>query len=508
VIKKIEPLLFYLSIIIAALPIFCYDYFVTNDGPAHVYNANLIYHYFGEYHQSITALFNFNTAIEPNWIGHLVLIVFKLFLSGAFSEKLLVALILVLFPFAMRKLVIAINKENALIAWLSIPFAFNFILLLGFYNFSMGVVLLLFALNHAVNCKFEYKEKQILWMLFYSVLLYFSHLIVYGLFIIFIFLGMFLKRDHLIIKKTILLIGFQLPLLVLCFLFLRNHSDGGDINALGFEVLLDWLLKARPLLIYNETSEAWFGYVVNILMAYLILLGIVLLRLKKISIKANQNLVLFSVFMLLALVLFFIAPNELVSGGFLNIRMLLLFYIFLIICLSFFTYPIFYIVPAIIITLSSTFYQQWNKFSEIKILSEDTSELTSIVKHLKSGKILIPLNYSQNWLHTNLSNYVAADKLILVLDNYEANTVHFPLKWVPTAQPNPLLGNFSNSLNPSINIMPYEKKTGLRVDYVVRWCYQHIQKDSICEQTNKEIRTYFRLIYTSPKGNAELFERL
>ncbi len=157
--------------------------------------------------------------------------------------------------------------------------------------------------------------------------------------------------------------------------------------------------------------------------------------------------------------------------------------------------------------MSITFYQQWYKFSQIKVMSADAAEMTSVVKHLNEGKTIIPLNYCHNWLHTNLSNYLAADKLMLLFDNYEANTVHFPLKWVPQAQPNPLLGNFSISLNPTLNVAPYENKTGLHIDYLLRWCYQQNQQDSISEKTNQEITRHFKLIFTSPNGNAELFER-
>ena len=172
-----------------------------------------------------------------------------------------------------------------------------------------------------------------------------------------------------------------------------------------------------------------------------------------------------------------------------------------------FTYPKFIAIPIILFLLTTTTFMQNQKFANLKVLSAEASELTSIQNHVKEGATMIPLNYSKNWLHTNLSSYIASDKLILILDNYEANTPHFPLKWVEQAQPNPLLGNFSYSLNPTITIAPYENKTGLHVDYIVRWCYQHAEKDTIALKTNQEISNDFKLIYTSPKGNAELFER-
>jgi len=506
-IKKTEPILFYLIVIIFATPVFCNDYFVTNDGPAHVYNANLIAHYFGAYHEHITALFNFNTSIEPNWIGHIILILFKLFASGAFSEKLLVAFILLTFPIAVRNLIITLNKENALIAWLSIPFAFNFILGLGFYNFSIGIVILLFAINYSIKKTFVFKGKQLFVLLIFSVLLYFSHLIVYGLFLVFISLGILLKRNESL-KMLALFTSFQLPLLLLCFLFLFNHSKGTSADALSFEVLTDWFLKARPLLVYNESLEVWFGYATNIIISFVLISGISLSIFNKKNRLKNTHFLLFLVITLLMLLLFFLAPNELVSGGFLNIRMLLLFYIFLIILLSFFQFNRVLILLPIIILTSIAFYQQLNKFSTIKVLANESKELTCLENYIKEGGTIIPLNYSVNWLHTNLSNYLSSDKLLLLLDNYEANTVHFPLKWVPKAQPNPLLGNFSYSLNPTINIAAYENKTGIQIDYILRWCYQHLPKDSISEKTNLEITKYFKLIYTSPKGNAELFERL
>jgi hypothetical protein len=505
-INKTEPFLFYVTIILLTAPIFCYDYFVTNDGPAHVYNANLIQHFFGIYHQQISALFNFNTSIEPNWIGHFILIIFKSFTSGAFSEKLLIASIFALFPITMRNLVITLNKDNAWLAWLSVPFAFHFMILLGFYNFSIGIVLFILAINYAIKSEFEFKGKQVFILILLSLALYFSHLIVYALFFLFVSLGILLKRKSNL-KSLATFIGLQIPFLLFCLLFVLHHSKGKTADALELEVLFDWLLKARPLIVYNELEEAWFGYTYNLIIVIILCSGIIFSRLKKIKMSSTSNFLQCLAFMFFMLILFFVAPNELVSGGFLNIRMLLLFYIFLIACLSMFTYPKIIAFPILLVLLSITAFQQNKKFTNLNVLSAEASELTSIQNHVKEGKTMIPLNYSKNWLHTNLSSYIASDKLILLFDNYEANTPHFPLKWVEQAQPNPLLGNFSYSLNPTISIAPYENKTGLHVNYIVRWCYQHAEKDTIALKTNQEISNDFKLIYTSPKGNAELFER-
>lgn len=506
-IKKIEPFLFYFTVTLLALPIFCYDFFVTNDGPAHVYNANLIAHYFGKYHQNITAFFNFNTSIEPNWTGHLILIFFKLFVSGAFSEKLLVASIIALFPVTIRNLVITINKTNSWIAWLSIPFAFNFLIGLGFYNFSIGLVLFIFSIDYALKNEFEFKGRQIFMLVFLSLSLYFSHLIVYALFFLFVSFGILLKKNNNQ-KALFSFIGLQIPFLVLCFLFIIHHSKGQTDGTLGFDLLFDWLLKARPLIVYSESEEARFGHIYNVVIGILLLTGIIYASINKIKMSAKTHFLMCLAFMFFMIILFFVAPNELVSGGFLNIRMLLLFYVFLIASLSFFTFP--KLTPLVLIGILApiTFYHINIKFDKLKILADEASELSSVQNHVKEGRTMVPLNYCPNWLHTNLSSYIATDKLILLLDNYEANTVHFPLKWKKEAQPNPLLGNFSNNLNPSISIAPYESKTHLRVDYIVRWCYQYHEKDSIDLKTNQEIGKYFKLIYTSPKGNAELFERL
>lgn len=505
-IKKTEPFLFYVTIILLTAPVFCCDYFVTNDGPAHVYNANLIQHFFGIYHQQISAFFNFNTSIEPNWIGHFILIIFNSFSSGAFSEKLLVASIFMLFPLSIRNLVITLNKDNAWLAWLSFPLVFNFMIGLGFYNFSMGIVLFILAISYAIKSEFECKGKQIFILMLLSLALYFSHLIVYALFFLFFSMGILLKRKNNL-KSLAAYIGLQIPFLLLCFLFLIHNAKGKSADTLGFEMLVDWLLKARPLIVYNELEEAWFGYTYNSILIFILFSGIIFIRLNKIKIGNTSNFLHCVAFMFFMLVLFFVAPNELVSGGFLNVRMLLLFYIFLIACLSMFTYPKFIAIPIILFLLTTTTYMQNQKYANLKVLSAEASELTSIQNHVKEGTTMIPLNYSKNWLHTNLSSYIASDKLILILDNYEANTPHFPLKWVEQAQPNPLLGNFSYSLNPTITIAPYENKTGLHVDYIVRWCYQHAEKDTIALKTNQEISNDFKLIYTSPKGNAELFER-
>ena len=66
---------------------------------------------------------------------------------------------------------------------------------------------------------------------------------------------------------------------------------------------------------------------------------------------------------------------------------------------------------------------------ETKVLSSDAEEATSAEFMMEENTVLLPLNYSNNWMHINYGSYVVTEKAIVNLDNYEATKPHFPLLW-------------------------------------------------------------------------------
>ena len=503
---KIEPALFYTTVILFAFPIFLNPYFVTNDGPAHVYNSNLLFHYFGNYHAAISNLFELNPFPEPNWVGHFLQIILKFFFSGALSEKIVVATFFILFPISIRYLISNLNKDNKILCWLALPFVFNFIIEIGFYNFCLGMVILNFSIGYVLKHNFLFRLKHQLALFMIGILLYFSHLFVYGIFILAVILGMMLTKPFNK-NNSLKFIVFQSPLLLLSLLFYILKSGVTSTVNIDIGTLTTWLLEARPLIVFNEENEKWFGIFINSIILISLLLGLIYAIIKKEKISSTPHYYLIASVSLLMMILYFLFPNEIASGGFINIRFLFLFYNFLIAMLAFYVYPKHYLYLMATIVTGFSIYQQRVKFIEVKALSVDAEEMCSGIHLISEGKTLLPLNYSGYWMQSNFSNYLASDKVILVLDNYEASTPHFPLAWKKNADPNVLLGNFNTSRSPEFAIMNFENKTTIQVDYLSRWCYESSPKDVISNLTNIEINKYFKLIYQSENKKLELFAK-
>ena len=71
---RLEPLFFYLIVLLYLIPVLAFKFFPTVDGPAHLYNSNLIFELWTNTDGPISNYFQFNNTITPNWSGHFLLL--------------------------------------------------------------------------------------------------------------------------------------------------------------------------------------------------------------------------------------------------------------------------------------------------------------------------------------------------------------------------------------------------------------------------------------------------
>jgi archaellum biogenesis protein FlaJ (TadC family) len=126
---------------------------------------------------------------------------------------------------------------------------------------------------------------------------------------------------------------------------------------------------------------------------------------------------------------------------------------------------------------------------------------------MEDNTVLLPLNYSNNWILINHANYMAGEKNIINLDNYEGTKPHFPLIWKRGEQVYDLMSGFGNRMPPCINIENYETQTHHRIDYLSRFCYTGDSGDSCNSNVEKEIKEKFEQIYQSGNNKLQLYKR-
>ena len=116
---------FFIILLLHCLPILLLTPFVTLDGPAHLYNAHLMFEVLFGKTNIIHSFFEFNTFPEPNWTGHFLLMVLQAVLPILWAEKVIIILIFVLMAMGFRKLILTINPASAYLSWMIFHFLFN-----------------------------------------------------------------------------------------------------------------------------------------------------------------------------------------------------------------------------------------------------------------------------------------------------------------------------------------------------------------------------------------------
>ena len=199
--------------------------------------------------------------------------------------------------------------------------------------------------------------------------------------------------------------------------------------------------------------------------------------------------------------------SENVTGGadVIKYRFLLFFFLFLIFLFG--TAPVSKITgTCITITITCwMIFKMYFLFPNMKILNDDLTQAISCQSLIRENSIVLPLNYSGNWMHSNISNYMGTTKNIFVLDNYEAGTLHFPLIWKENRNPVVLLGNFNGSPPLCAKIQSFEKETGYLIDYILVWDYRQFN-DSCSNDIEKVISSSYHLI-CSKDERLKLYER-
>ena len=147
-------------------------------------------------------------------------------------------------------------------------------------------------------------------------------------------------------------------------------------------------------------------------------------------------------------------------------------------------------------------------------------EQTEVSKLLPEGSVLLPLNFNKmgkrhdgtiladrNEVYGHVAQYIGADKKILVLDNYEANTGYFPLDWRSEVNPYIHLNRYNGieGMPPGGGPVQYKQITGVNIDYILMLNYEpsfaaHV--DFV--ELKTQLDTAYHEIYRTKSGNTVL----
>lgn len=521
IIRKNEKFLFLLVVLLNLLPIFQGHFFPSLDGPAHLYNAGLIKELSLHPHGFLESYYQFNTVPVPNWSGHFVLAFFRLFLPGFLAEKLLLILYLVGLPYSFRAFIRVINPASVSLSYLILPFTYSFLFILGFYNFCLGLICLFYILTFWLkNNPAPFSWKFVLKLSLLLIITFFSHVFVFGFLIalliaytVFNYLHQRIFktsltmtfREHVMIPLSLLLLSSILPLGLFIVYWLQN-SGSGAIEYLSGKTLIQWFKNLQALIAYNEPLEkAVFRKMLYILIAAgaiaIMIRAFALFRKAGTTLRERIAHHLFSThefWLLIAfslIVLYFIMPDSANAAGFISIRLLLLALFFFMTWLVIQRYPAWInplvVIPFLLFHFHLVQYYQTATEHPVKV----SEACYQAGKQIPPNSVVLPVNFSNNWLLGHFSNYLGADKPIVILENYETAQAYFPLKWKTNAMPNLQIGELQAGDLNCLNWLNNPQNEPRTIDYVFFLEPPKELTDSCWLQLTRTLRKEYEVVH-------------
>ena len=432
---KAEPLLFYVLILAHLVPIISANWFVTVDGPAHLYNSKLLLELAAE-NGIISNFYAFNSWLLPNWTGHFLLAFFLKIVEASLAEKLVLSLYVVSLPLAFRYVLKVLKSKNLIAAYFIFPVTYSFLFYYGFHNFNFGLVFYFLTLALWIKAKTTgFTPAKIAALVLLTLAVYFSHVFVLG----FLFITLFvLERDLVLsvfkngenrienLKKLLVYFTIVSPALMLSVIyFLKTLESGGKTVYLPLTELLD-LISGTSAKAVDYGKEAiftrWLFWVLTLNLVF----GVLKLMTKKLKDSGFLN---WFFLVIVSLALLFLLPDYTGKAGLISSRVSLFLYFFVVLAVSQIKLPkaLNFINLFVAVYVSIALLEVYTKNSQAT--NKFVKEIEIASRQIDANSIVYPFNVSDYWLYGHASNYLGANKPLVILNNYEASLNYFPLKW-------------------------------------------------------------------------------
>jgi len=512
--QRIEPLLFAVLAFFNLYFILNLDYFPSIDGPAHLYNARLINEIIFQNNSFIYESININPYPVPNWICHALMALLLQVFEAPMAEKSIVISYLILLPYSFRYLIKIIQPENSLLAILILPFTFNFLMVFGFFNFSFAIILYFYTLGIWIKAQQKQRKLSVFVLAILFFLIYFSHLFIFLFLILSIFfieaISYFQKAQYspkftVIQRIKPLLLSAIIPFAFMA-IYATVETKEKIYSFVDSPTLMLWIVEIRPLVIFNHELESKFIYPFILCLLLLTILKIIsfLGKNNQPNLRENKTSIFWGLISSLILILYFVLPDSNRLVGFFSIRLLLLFYLLIIIWLLSQPIRIGFQIAIFLVVFGITQYRNRYLNDVFVELNKEICFLKEMSKHILPNTVVLTLNYTENWLTPHYTNYLGIDKPMIILDNYEIETPFFPLIWNENTIPNFRLDTLQSRINPCIKWMSNTTNSTSVIDYV----YLHGHESSITSSCEKDVWQHVLKGYTPiyENSNGKLYQ--
>lgn len=526
---RYEKLTFYILLLLWLLPIWTVSYFLTGDGPCHLYNSRILLDWLQGKHVDMYSNFvSINPTINPNWLTNLLQIPLLSIFNPALAEKIFYTIYLLGFAFGFRFLIKQINPKALYLCSIGLIFAWHHIVFKGFSNNTLSIAVWFWA----VGAWLKYREasfvKAVLIQMLLALISYLSHPM--GFAYTGMMIACLLAGDTIIqisrsgykaairyfLHHALRLVVAYIPALILLAIFVSNRSWSDEASGYNSEVWKNFILL--PALVDFNYKEEKFVIVVS-LFCFALLAITVFNRFRKKGFQKNDGLFLFVILSFLTIIF----PPASIMGGFdVPRRLIMLPFLAILFCAATITprrsLQIITIALSSIISVGLLFIRlpiQWQA-------SEFAGEMVSCEDMIRPLSTVMTLNYDLDphnikgediidaeWINVHTDCYIGADKPTILADNYELNTDYFPL--TSKNETNFYYhagkdGTMFEAQIPRADFNNYKNKTSIQIDYVILYGMNEEQRNhEYTKDVMQQLNNGYEKIYTSPHGVAVLY---
>jgi len=457
-----DTVLFTVLLALHLIPIWVFPYFPTQDGPMHVGNARMLQEYFRTDGAVVRQYLSLTPHIEDNWPGHLALVaLFQLF-APLTAEKVLLSCYVLLFALCARWTIAAFGRSSLFLAVLLFPFIYNFTLHMGFYNFSFSLIVWIYTLGYWLRHCDTWQGKRTAILALLLTITYFLHPVSFVMAVVLLmFLAATLPSGPRPLWRLYCVGLASLPGSLLLLHFRLTHDSAAPVWTLPFDQKLRYFFTLGCLRSFGRPEVA-------LCLLFLLLLGVTAAVSRRATSgrgwRPEQALATLAG---LCTVVYLVAPDEIGQGSFMAARLMFFPLILTLLWLAARSYSL--LATRVVRAAGTAVVVLWLGFHAFQHASVQArlDEYLAAARLMRPGATLLAVHRRppREWYFdpvANISGYYAAERNLVALDNYEAATDHFPLRFRAPCDPASLTGRLS-----SVTLQKYNSLDGCGVDYIV-----------------------------------------
>ncbi|WKZ66036.1 MAG: hypothetical protein QY325_14855 [Flavobacteriales bacterium] len=404
-------------------------FFPSLDGWTHLYTARMLFEGIPE------GVFCRNPGLVPNAGGHMALGALAQVLPPLVAERVFLAALILGLGLGTWALAAAFGRPSPLIL-MALPFTVNFLLLMGFHNFLLGLSLaLLLAAAWISRARVTWWHTALL--LPASLVILYTHTMALPLFLLLcgaheltVALGLRAREDVRFARPWLALAAF-VAMAVPALWLMQRFGTGQAIAWSAVDPLdnLRQLFNLRVLVLFGG-EEVKFSYALK-----LILVGaLAAAAIGRASAERPWRIAAGDALLgasLLLLGLYFFLPDSAGFASYITLRLQLMALLPLIAWMA--LQPVRPVAAALPVIMLLLLHQArlGHYRATAAPLAWERDLLAEAAAHLPEGSTVLPINRDGNWLMAHAAPLLTVERPVTLLDNYECATGYFPLIWCP-----------------------------------------------------------------------------